>query len=315
MKLFRKPLCAMVMVAFMLCALVARAQVLDQVPEQALVVVKVTNLQGFSNKLGKLCTDLQITAQVPPLADPLAALQDKLKLANGLDKSGDALLAFIDPAVAGGDSDNSILILWPVTDYKAFLTNFPDGKEEGGITEAKFVDSDKPAYIASWGKYAAMSPSKEIIALKPTGLKVAGATAKEMSTKDICVLANVAQLKVKLQPQLAKAKEDALADMDKNMSPDAAKFAPAIKALVGQFFNIADSTLRDAQSATLSANLGDNGISTTAMAEFAPDSYIGNDGQEHQEHRRPAAGRIARGQVPVLWRRRQRSGCDHEDGK
>src|SRR3954447_25852067 len=98
MKTTRRVFATLVLVAFMMCSMV-RAQVMDQVPEQALVVVKVTNLQGFSTKLGKLCTDLQITAQVPPMADPLAALQEKLKITNGLDKSGDALFAYLDPSV------------------------------------------------------------------------------------------------------------------------------------------------------------------------------------------------------------------------
>ena len=97
-----------------------------------------------------------------------------------------------------------------------------------------------------------------------------------MATKDVCMLANIPQLKGKLQPELAKAKDEALADMEKNMSGNAEKFAPAIKALVSQVFNVADSTLRDAQSATVSLNLGDNGINSTVMAEFEPSSYIGS---------------------------------------
>src|SRR5581483_11584611 len=274
MRIVRRPLAAMVVVAMMLCALVARAQVLDQVPEQALVVVKVTNLGQFSQKLGKFCTDLQLTAQVPQLADPLGALQEKLKIQNGLDKSGDAVFAYLDPAVAGGNDDNAFLLLWPVTDYKAFVGNFPDAKEENGITEAKFVDSDKPAYIANWGKYAAMSPSKEIAALKPTGVKVAGLAAKEMN-KDICLLANVPQLRAKLQPELAKAKEEALPNIEKSMTGDNAKFIPVVQAVVSQFFTLVDSTLRDAQAATVSVNFGENGISSTMMAEFEPSSYIG----------------------------------------
>src|SRR5206468_3630315 len=151
-----------------------------------------------------------------------------------------------------------------------------DAKTEGDITEAKFVDSDKPAYIANWGKYAAMSPAKEIVSLKPTGMKVTGATAKEMASKDIVMLANMAKLKGMLQPQLASAKEEAISGIEKNMGGDQEKFAPAIKALVSQLITVADSTLRDAQAATVSLNLGENGISTTVMAEFEPSSYIGS---------------------------------------
>jgi hypothetical protein len=272
----RRSLATLVVVAFLMCALVARAQVLDQVPAEALVVVKVNNLQGFSTKLGKFCTDLQLTAQVPQLADPLGSLQEKLKIPNGLDKSGDAVFAFLEPAVAGGDSDNSVLLLWPVSDYNAFIGNFPDAKTDGGITEAKFADSDKPAFIANWGKFAAMSPSKEVVSLKPTGLKLTGVTAKEMASKDVCMLANIPRLRAIVQPELEGAKRDEkLADIEKNMTGDVEKYVPAVKALVSQLFVVADSFFRDAQAATLSLNFGENGINSTMMAEFEPSSYIG----------------------------------------
>jgi hypothetical protein len=269
MKSLRRLSTVVVVAAIMLFTCAVRAQVLQQIPEQALVVVKVNSLSGFSAKLGKLSTDLQLTAQVPQLADPLAALQEKLKLQNGVDKSGEAAFAYLDPSVAGGNDDKSVVVLLPVSDYKAFLGNFADAKEEGGIATAKFPESEEDAFIANWGKYAAISPSKEVASLKPTGLKVQGAvTAKEMQSKDIVMLANFAQLKTKLQPELAKGKEEALEQVSKGMenNEEAKKYTPAVKALVSQLINVADSFLRDAQSATFGITIGDAGISGTLMA-------------------------------------------------
>ena len=279
MKSLRRLSAVVVVAAIMLFTCAVRAQVLQQIPEQALVVVKINSLSSFSTKFGKLATDLQLVAQVPQLADPLAALQDKLKIQNGVDKNGEAAFAYLDPAVAGGNDDKSVLILLPVSDYKAFIGNFADAKEEGGIATVKFADSEEDAYVANWGKYAVVSPSKEIAALKPTGLKVQGAvTAKEMQSKDVVMLANLAQLKTKLQPQLAKSKEEVLEQVSKGMenNEEAKKYTPAVKALVSQLINVADSFLRDAQSATFGITIGDAGISTTLMAEFEPGSYIGN---------------------------------------
>jgi hypothetical protein len=166
--------------------------------------------------------------------------------------------------------------LIPVTDYKAFVANLKDVKEEAGVSEGKFPDSDQPAYVANWGKYAAISPRKEMIALKPAGIKVSGATAKEMATKDVVMLANLAQIKTKLRPEIAKHKEEILDDMAKNMTGDAEKFAPVAKAVVSQLILVADSFFRDASAATVGINFGENGISSTVMAEFEGSSYIGS---------------------------------------
>src|SRR5207249_4913136 len=76
--------------------------------------------------------------------------------------------------------------------------------------------------------------------------------------------------------ELAKAKEEAMSGIEKNMGGDSEKFAPVIKVLVSQLINVADSSLRDAQAATVSISIGENGISSTVMAEFEPSSYIGS---------------------------------------
>jgi hypothetical protein len=279
MKLIRRATKFVALVAFLLCSplysVVVHAQVLDQVPEQAIIVVKVNNLQSVSTKFGKLATDLQLVAQVPPLADPLGALTEKLKITNGLDKGGDGAFAFIDPAAIGGDNDNAFMVLWPVTDYKAFLANFGEAKEENGISEVTIADSPKPAYFASWGKYAVMTPSKEIAAMKPTGVKVAGATAKEMSSKDVVLLANMPMVKTKLQPMLAQVKEEASDGIKNSLTGDMEKYGPLAQVAVTQFIGIADAILRDAQGATYGITFADNGISATTMVEFDPASYSG----------------------------------------
>ena len=67
----------------------SQAQVLDQVPAESLVVVKVANLQATSGKIAKLMHELGIDAMVPQMQDPLGALQQKIKANNGLDKNGE----------------------------------------------------------------------------------------------------------------------------------------------------------------------------------------------------------------------------------
>ncbi len=163
-----------------------------------------------------------------------------------------------------------------VTDYKAVLANFGEAKEDNGISEGTIADSPKPAYFASWGKYAVMTPSKEIAAMKPTGVKVAGAaTAKEMSSKDVVLLANMPIVKAKLQPMLAQAKEEALDGIKNSLTGDMEKYGPLAQVAVTQFIGVADAILRDAQGATYGITFADNGIGATTMVEFDPASYCG----------------------------------------
>ena len=53
-------------------ATAARAQVLQQVPSDALVVVKVSNLKAVSDKVAKFAEALGLSAVQPEFADPLA---------------------------------------------------------------------------------------------------------------------------------------------------------------------------------------------------------------------------------------------------
>src|SRR4029079_3395044 len=123
---------AIVAAAWMLCVTVVRAQVLQQVPGDSLVVFKVNNLKAGSDKFAKLAQDLGLAAMSPELADPLGALQAKLHVQQGLKTDGEMAIVFVDPAVVNGDNEKAMLVLLPVSDYKAFLGNWADAKTEAG---------------------------------------------------------------------------------------------------------------------------------------------------------------------------------------
>ena len=53
------------------------------------------------------------------------------------------------------------------------------------------------------------------------------------------------------------------------------KYAPILKAYLGQFINVAEGVLRDGDAATFGISLSKDGISTTLMGEFQADSYAG----------------------------------------
>jgi hypothetical protein len=215
---------------------------------------------------------------VPQLNDPLGALLQKLGIQNGLDKGGELAFAYVDPAISHAPEDKSVVILLPVSDYAAFVANFPGAKATGDVTEVTMPENNEPGYIANWGKYAAVSPAKEMLAVAHAGIKVSSpASAKELSSKDMVFFANIPAIKAKVGPELKNGREKMIAEMEKEITrnPDTAKFAPVIKAAINQGMNGVEEFLSDATSATISVNFNETGIATSVMAEFTPDSYLG----------------------------------------
>jgi hypothetical protein len=268
-----------VVMLVILAARPAAAQVLDQVPSDAMVVIKVKNLQATSGKVAKYCNDLGVAAMVPQLNDPLKSLEDKLKISQGINSAGDLFLVILNPATPDTGPDKSMIILLPVSDYKAFLANFPDAQTDGDVTQAKMGDSPEPAFIANWGSYAAITPTKDLVAKKPDGgLKLTAAGDKELNAKDLSVYANFDVIRAIVQPKLAEHRDEILSKAEEAIkkNPNGQQMAPLVHAAVNQMLNIADGFLRDCQAATFGVNIGDDGLSTTLMTDFKADSYSGS---------------------------------------
>lgn len=270
--------CLVACIAMMMLAAVphVRAQVLDQVPADAMVVIKFNRLKATSDKLAKFLTDLGLAQMVPQMADPLGALEQELKISAGLDRNGDAAFVMVDPDKVGGMEKEPIMLLIPVTDYQQFLGNFPDAKTDGGISEVKVGDSPAPGFVANWGKFAALSPNRAVIENKPSAtLKMTALTSEQAASKDVVVIANFATIREKAIPEIEKHREEILAEVESGMKeqPEAAKFAPALRALVNQVINVGEGFLRDSDVATFGVALTGEGLAFTTLADFKPETY------------------------------------------
>jgi len=268
-------------VAVLLAFTFARAaDVLDQVPSDALVVLKVNHLKATSDKVAKLANDLGIAQMAPPMADPLGFVQQQIKMTNGVNTAGDLAFAYLNAEQFGGDWEKAIVILIPVTDYNAFIGNWPDAQTEGGVSQVKMGNHEEPGFVSNWGSYAALSPKREVVANKPAkaGIKFPAVTAKELSGKDAILVANFKTLGPMLQPKLRENREKWLAEMEHGMAgdPQSAKFAPVAKAVVNQVLNVADGFLGSADAALYGVSLTNDGILTSMVAEFKPDTYASN---------------------------------------
>src|SRR5258705_7614748 len=140
----------------------ARAQVLTLVPSDAMVVIKVKNLQDVNAKIAALSQAWVLTNFRPELNDLLGTLLTAANVGPGLNKTGEAAVAIMKPAPGTGEP--SMVALVPVTDYKTFAASLPNAKVEGEMTTFGLAGNPETMYAADWGKFAAISNSKDIVA-------------------------------------------------------------------------------------------------------------------------------------------------------
>jgi hypothetical protein len=274
------------------------ADVMTEVPSDSLAVMKINHLQDTSTKLAALMQALGVTDFAPAMSDPLGALLNQSGLVNGLDKTGDVAVAwtngtwggFVQPVpVAGGGGPSPtmppVLVLIPVTDYKAFLANATLVSTDGDISTVHFknggADETENSYVTNWGSFAAISPDKDVLGKKPDGLTITGAAATEMTQKDIAVYVNMVAVRVKLLPELQNGRDQAEAFLQKSMGADATDNSTAImKSVVNQVFAVVQQVLTDAQAQTFGISIGKNGVTGTALTDFASDSFWGKTMQQ-----------------------------------
>src|SRR4051812_31991796 len=75
----------------------SRADVMDQVPGDAMVVFKVKNLDDASKKVAKWAKDLGLDQMDAAWGDPLGSLADKAHLTKGVNRNGDMAVVLVNP--------------------------------------------------------------------------------------------------------------------------------------------------------------------------------------------------------------------------
>ncbi len=258
----------------------AFAQVMQQVPSSALVVLKVNNLDATNKKVANLAALLGLQQMLPDAADPLSALLKHIGVTDGVNRDGDLAFAFIDPDASQVDKQQSMLLLIPVSDYQKFVGNFPDAKPDGDLTQVHFQQSSETTYLAHWGNYVAASPARAVVATAPADIiQVDGLAAKELDSKDVIALVNFKALRSKMLAGIEQGRQSAAPAIDQLIQQiahmqnfDATKFAPVAKVIANQCLDVAQKFAQSADDACLSFNLSGDGVATTLSCQFTPDS-------------------------------------------
>jgi hypothetical protein len=263
----------------MLClvATSARAQVLSQLPSDAFVVLKIKNLQDVSSKVAQLSQQWGLANMRPELNDPLGSILGLTGLGQGLNKNGEAGVAVMPPGP--NQNEPHVVIVVPVTDYKAFTASLPNAGAEGEFQTFRPGEGGPMIYASNWGQYAALSNQKQLLK-KGQGVKAPAAIAKELATKDLVAYVNVKPVRQMALDAIRQNKPMILDQIERGMAQGQGidpKYGPVLKAYIGQFFTAAETFMSDTDGASLGINFAKEGISTSLVAEFAPGSYLGKN--------------------------------------
>jgi hypothetical protein len=182
-------------------------------------------------------------------------------------------------APAEGKKEPEFLVLLPVSDYKAFIANYPDAKTEGDISSVQMPNQTEPGYAVQWGDYAALSNVKELLTKKPEGITPTGLAAKELDSKDIVIYGNMKAIREKALPKLKesreKIKQEITRQMNRQNPEQAQKFGGLAAVAIDEVMNLAEQFLEQAQGATLGLELTEEAIKPTGLVEFDPASQWG----------------------------------------
>jgi len=275
MKVLRRATVAIVVLTLFLCTAI-RAQGIKQLPANPLVVIRMNNPEGISKKLADWSQKLGLANFDPAFGDPLGALKKQLNIKEGLDGKGEVVVGIYESPQPGDEP--LVVALLPVSDYKAFLGNLANLKTEGEVSQFTLPDEQEPFYAANWGKFAAITPTKDLLTKKPEGVEVTASAAKQLDANDVTIFANMKVVSAKALPKFREGRGQVLAGLDAELKRNPQmnqKFTPVLKTIVNQLLNGVEQFLNDSQSATFGINIATQGITTSLQAEFTPDSYCG----------------------------------------
>jgi hypothetical protein len=133
------------------------------------------------------------------------------------------------------------------------------------------------AYMASWGNYAALSPTRDCVTATPGGLTITPTAAKELDAHDICDLFNMPQVRTRVLPVFMASRQMVMMQMSMAFSqqPTMAKYAPALKVFIGQALDLVQNFISQCDDVTLGASLSPDGISGAVVMDFNSTSHYG----------------------------------------
>jgi len=248
------------------------AQQLQGIPSDAIAVIKVRNMGEVNQKIGNMMTQLGVVETQPILANPLVSIQALTGVQAGVALDGELAVAF-----RMVNSQTEPVLLVPVSDYEAFLGNFPDVSISEGIAVINNPLGSDLVYVADWDGHAAISPIQEMVSERPQWIQPSGPSGEQFAQSDLAVYVNFEAFRMQVQQGLGFGQMMLLSQFQQQLqaNPDKRQFIPLARVAVTQLFTGLEHFITDTQAMTYGINLNEQGPQIVSMTDFIPDSYLG----------------------------------------
>lgn len=256
----------------------AAPPLLEQMPDNAGVVISIPNPAGLEKNLQALTTAVEIP--IPPMG-----VADLLAMAGFMDgvaadkALGVAILVPSDPNQSmPEDPDEMAVILLPVTDYAAFVAQLdadPANTGDDGVLVAASPTDDTELFVRDLKNgYAALAKKRPVVAGYKPGKKdgITGRAGEAGNALiDSADLVTVVNFDV-MRPFVAKAIEKAKAEAAEQLAQMPMGEAPDLESPLLRW--VQETVTRDTRMLVGGLKLGSVGVTLEMSASFKPDSYM-----------------------------------------
>lgn len=259
------------------------AAALEAAPADAHMVVVIPSLSGGSEKLAAMRDALGL--EVAELRDVLGRFKTESGAIKGLDDDGAMLIVVPNvSALTVPGPTKPILVITPVTDYDAFISNYEVTTEDGSAVAQLTLPQGQTAYAKRAEGYAILSPVKAAAeAYEPASgagaeamvSKLGTTGGKALSTADIAVYFDMQGMAPVLIPLIDVGLQQAHAQADQlaQMGVDDATVR-SMKDSYAMYAAVAKTILRDASGGLMTMGLTPKGNAMSFGLQFKTDSPL-----------------------------------------
>lgn len=258
------------------------AGAIEVLPSNVTAFVYVKDIAELNSHASAMATAANLTELSKDFADPLAYLKSGMpKNGAGIRDSGDFVIAFVDSTEP--NMKDSTLVLVPITDFDAFVTNFADEKGtapvvgENGIVPA--TCKGKKVFLARWGDYAAVGHSEKAVATpEKSGLTLDDWTKKQIESNDVTGVVLTGEM-YRIDPN----RTDKIIQHLNKLSGMAAEMSGGMMpAQGGEMVNqkmtraVIERFISDAEVGVMGLSFSEKGIRFNARTQFKTGTYLAN---------------------------------------
>lgn len=255
--------------------------VLNQAPSHTQIIILVRNLKTLSDHLAQWKQATHVPA--PPLDNLLATVKRQLHVRAGLNDRGAMMLIIPDIRTAFADPQTpAVGLLVPVSNYNAFLGNFPTTASHGVTTLQ--LPGRRPDFVKQVGRYALISQDQKMVSHYTPAhraramLKSAGAFARhELSKADVGLYVNLQAISPAVVPMIDQAlaqMKARLPNLEQHMDNQGAQSAQQSAAIAKIYGQAVKAVIKQATALVSTIRFKPQGVAMTDVLQAKPNTEL-----------------------------------------